>query len=131
MQVSLTKSRHIQFQPHPHLVPTIMHLIDVNALLSRSAWYLMKVWVWVGEVLSLNNVLHMQWKDLKTMSSFGKKLCQQVNDSCYTLHAYSQSILFYLSFITSLKLPFFSIKNQFKYTKIISNYIKTFWCLKP
>jgi hypothetical protein len=41
---------------------------------------------------------------------FLKKLCQQANDSCYNLHAYNRSILFDFSFITSLKLPFFSIK---------------------
>ncbi len=58
--------------------------------------------------LSLNNVFHMQWKELSTRS-FSRKICgRKWMISCYTLHACSQRIFSDCSFIVSLKLPLFS-----------------------
>jgi hypothetical protein len=71
--------------------------------------------------LSLNNVFHMQWKELSTLSFSRKIYGSKCMISCYTLHACSQRFFYYWSFIVSLKLPLFSFKKQFTYTKINYN----------
>ncbi len=57
------------------------------------------MWTWTWQLLSLNNVFHMQWKELRTLSIFFKNCANERMMSNSTLQACNQLILFDWNFI--------------------------------